>query len=307
MAASGELDLLRARAETGGTEDLFAAGVAISGFSILRPLMPYLVGVTFCRGDVDRGFDLSGVDQRYADSNDVSVSSVVMLVCDPPQRTEEEFHEGCSLLRRAADQGHGQAALAMAYLHLTVDRDIVKVASYALKSSDAGHVDGLYLLAYLLKWGAGCPRDPETARTLALRAADGGSDLAAGELGSMMLEGAGGPVDPAGAVPMLVRGASAGHPVALASLGCSLLGQPALPGLEVNREEGKRLVLVAAQRGQREALFTAALFFLGPQHPDSRRMMERAARMNEPRAVAFLAQPEEQRAAMWHRMMARMA
>ncbi|QDU23665.1 tetratricopeptide repeat protein [Urbifossiella limnaea] len=85
-------------------------------------------------------------------------------------------------------------------------------ANYFGAAAEAGHPEGLRMLAFQHAEGRGVPRDPAAARELYRRAADAGDPFAPVALAGMLDAGVGGARDRDGAIRYLRRAADAGAP-----------------------------------------------------------------------------------------------
>ncbi|MBO4259118.1 tetratricopeptide repeat protein [Streptomyces griseorubiginosus] len=154
-------------------------------------------------------------------------------------------------LESAVAQGNADAKALLAAILLDRRDDLARAARLFGEAADAGVVEGMRELGFMLTNGVGVARDPARANALFRAAADAGDGYAAFNLAVNHFQGVGGPRNFREFWRRLQAAAELGIPEA-----CAVLGDQ----LAKKGEDGEALVqyVKAAESGHASAMFAAA-------------------------------------------------
>lgn len=163
--------------------------------------------------------------------------------------TEKNYFKAAELFRRAAEQGHIEAAYrtGLCYdLGKGIEEDAAQAVSWYTKAAESGYIKAQYRLGECFDYGHGVPKDSDAADRWFLAAAERGDAKAQYKVGMRLTSNYKIPQNLEKAFAWFQKAADQGYPDAQYWLGrCYSRGR----GTERSPEEAFRWYLLAAEQG----------------------------------------------------------
>lgn len=196
-----------------------------------------------------------------------AIALAVALTCTPNLQANAAppSPEHVAAMRASAEAGQ-PAAQYWYGLHLETEAGASAAASgWYRRAAAQGHREAALRLAQILERGIGTTADPVEARTLYAGVAQAGVIVAQFNLAVMLEEGRGGPRDLENAAFWYHLAALQGHGRAANNLATMMAKGE---GVEANRDAAMRWYRVAANRGVDDALYNLGVLYLSEPDPD---------------------------------------